>query len=166
VTLILSRVDSKLIHGQVVAAWVPYLKAEVIVVADGDTAVDSMAQRIMCLGLPPEISQIHFRPLTRLADFLAGPELAKKRVFLIFKNLADAIEALAAGLELGELNLGNQLDQLSLDQGQRLAETFYARREDLDALAAWQRRGLEVILQSVPAAKKVKWRPSGSGHAA
>ena len=163
-TLVWSRVDSKLIHGQIAAAWVPYLKAEVIVVADGDTAGDPQAQRIMRLGLPPEVSQAHFRPLPGLAGFLAGPGLAEKRVLLIFKSLADALTAALDGLELRELNLGNQLDQLSCKEGQRLAETFFARREELAALAQLQLRGLKVVIQSVPAAKSVKWRPSGSAN--
>jgi len=165
VTLVWSRVDSKLIHGQIAAAWVPYLKAEVIVVADGDTAGDSTAQRIMRLGLPPEISQAHFRPLAGLAEFLAGPELAEKRVLLIFKSLADALEAVAAGLDLGLLNLGNQLDRLSRDLGRRLSETFFARPEELADLARLQGRGLSVILQSVPTARSVRWRPSGTDNA-
>jgi len=165
VTLVWSRVDSKLIHGQIAAAWVPYLKAEVIVVADGDTAGDFTAQRIMRLGLPPEISQAHFRPLAGLAEFLAGPELAEKRVLLIFKSLADALEAVAAGLDLATLNLGNQLDHLSRDLGRRLTETFFASQEELARLARLQSRGLSVILQSVPAARSVRWRPSGTDNA-
>jgi PTS system mannose-specific IIB component len=164
-TLVWSRVDSKLIHGQIVAAWVPYLKAEVIVVANADTAGDLRAQKIMCLGLPPEISQAYFHSLQGLAEFLGGPELAGKRVLLIFKSLADALEAIDAGLDLAELNLGNQAEQPPLNQGQRLAETFYARREELEALARLERRGLAVVLQSVPTSKSVKWRPSGSDYA-
>jgi len=164
-TLVCSRVDSKLIHGQIVAAWVPYLKAEVIVVANVEAAGDLRAQRIMRLGLPPEVSQAYFRPLQGLAEFLAGPELAEKRVFLIFKSLADALEAIEAGLGLTALNLGNQVDQLSFNQGQRLAETFYARREELEALARLERRGLAVAIQAVPTAKSVKWPPSESSHA-
>ena len=160
-TLVWSRVDSKLIHGQIAAAWVPHLKAEVIVVADGDTADDPQAQRIMRLGLPPEISQAHFRPLPGLAEFLSSPELAEKRVLLIFKSLAGVLEAVQAGLELRELNLGNQLDQLSCQKGQRLAETFFVRPEELADLAQLSRRGLKVVIQSVPAAKSVKWRPKG-----
>jgi mannose/fructose/N-acetylgalactosamine-specific phosphotransferase system component IIB len=159
-------VDSKLIHGQIAAAWAPYLKAEVIVVADDDTAGDPQAQRIMRLGLPPEVSQAHFRPLPGLAEFLAGPELAGRRVLLIFKSLADAFKAVRDGLELRELNLGNQLDQFSREEGgQRLAETFFARREELADLARLSRLGLKVIIQSVPAAKSIQWRPSRSGHA-
>ena len=163
-TLVWSRVDSKLIHGQIAAAWAPYLKAEVIVVADDDTAGDPQAQRIMRLGLPPEVSQAHFRPLPGLAEFLSGPDLADKRVLLLFKSLADALEAAQAGLELRELNLGNQLDHLSCQEGQRLAETFFARREEVAALARLARLGLKVIIQAVPAAKRAKWRPPGSGH--
>ena len=158
--LVWSRVDSKLIHGQVAAAWVPYLKAEVIVVADDDTAGDPLAQTIMRLGLPPEISLAHFRPLAGLAGFLSGPGLAERRVMLIFRSLADALTAVRDGLKLEEINLGNQLDQPSRDQGQPLTETFFAPREDLAALARLERLGLSVILQSVPTAKSVKW----TGH--
>ena len=160
VILVWSRVDCKLIHGQIAAAWAPYLKAEVIVVADDDTAGDPMAQEIMRLGLPPEVSQAHFRPLAGLAGFLSGPELTGRRVFLLFKSLADALKAAAGGLDLAELNLGNQLDQRSRDQGRRLTETFFARPEDLAALARLERQGLSVILQSVPNAKCVRWRAS------
>jgi PTS system mannose-specific IIB component len=158
-------VDSKLVHGQITAAWAPHLKAEAIVVADALAAGDPLAQKIMSLGLPTEISQVHFRPPEGLAGFLAGPELAEKRVLLIFKNLTDALAAAEGGLELRELNLGNQLDQISCDQGQRLAETFFARREELAGLARLERQGLSVILQSVPTSKKVQWRPREAGHA-
>jgi mannose/fructose/N-acetylgalactosamine-specific phosphotransferase system component IIB len=165
VTLVWSRVDSKLIHGQIAAAWVPHLKAEIIVVADDDTAGDPQAQNIMRLGLPPEISQAHFRPLPGLAGFLAGSELAEKRVLLIFRSLTDALTAAEAGLDLRELNLGNQLDQFSRENGQSLTETFFVRREELEALARLERRGLKVILQSVPTAGLVKWRTLEPGHA-
>ena len=164
-TLIWTRVDSKLIHGQIAAAWVPHLQAEVIVVADADTAGDLMSQRIMRLGLPPEISQVHFHPPVGLAGFLVGPDLSEKRVLLIFKRLADVLAAVADGLALKGLNLGNQLDQLSLDRGQRVAETFFASREELEALTRLTRRGLAVIIQSLPTTPRGKWQPPEPGHA-
>ena len=157
--LIWSRVDCKLIHGQISAAWVPHLKAEVVIVADEDTVADAWAQKIMRLSLPPEISQAHFIPPRGLPGFLAGAEVADKRILLIFKNLAGAIEAAEAGLDLRSLNLGNQLDHDSRAETVRLADTFFAGRKELEALAGLQRRGLKVSLQSVPAARPVHWKP-------
>jgi mannose/fructose/N-acetylgalactosamine-specific phosphotransferase system component IIB len=159
VTLVWARVDCKLIHGQISAAWVPHLKAEVIIVADDDTADDPWAQKVMLLGLPPEIKAAHFTSPRDLAGLLAGRETAGKRVLLIFKNLAGVLEAAAAGLDLKALNLGNQLDQAVCDRSVRLADTFFALRDELAALAQLHQKGLEIIVQSVPAVRPAKWQP-------
>ena len=158
-TLVWARVDCKLVHGQISTAWVPHLKAETVIVADEDTAADAWAQKIMRLGLPAEISLIRFTPPRGLPGLLTGAEMADKRILLIFKSLAGALEAAEAGLEFTALNLGNQLDQDRGAEKVRLAETFFAGREELEALARLQRRGLKVSLQSVPSSKPVTWKP-------
>ena len=158
-TLVWARVDCKLIHGQITAAWVPHLEAEIVVVADGDAAADPWAQKVMRLSLPPEIQSAHFTPPRNLAGLLAGRETAGRRVLVIFRNLEGVLEAADAGLNLKVLNLGNQTDQSLRVRGVRLADTFFALREDLAALGRLQKNGLEVIVQSVPAARPVPWRP-------
>ena len=157
--LIWSRVDCKLIHGQISAAWVPHLEAEVVIIADEAAAADAWAQKVMRLGLPPEIYQLRFTPPRELPGLLAEAEMADKRILLIFKNLAGVLQAAEAGLELGSLNLGNQLDPGARAEGVRLAETFFAGREELEALARLQRRGLKVSLQTVPTSRPVRWEP-------
>ena len=41
------RVDNRLIHGQVVEAWVPYVGAHSILVGNDDLAQDELQQEIM-----------------------------------------------------------------------------------------------------------------------
>jgi len=51
----LVRVDNRLLHGQILEAWVPRLKVDRIVVADDEAAASPLAQAAMVLCLPPTL---------------------------------------------------------------------------------------------------------------
>lgn len=155
-TLVWTRIDHKLIHGQVSVAWVPFLGVETIVISDEDTAGDLWAQKVMTMGLSSEVKSAYFSKPTNLASLLE--KLSGQRILLLFKNLAGVFEALSAGLNLKSINLGNQIG-LKPEQEVRLADTFFINRHDLATLATLHLAGLEIIVQSVPASKAVHWNP-------
>jgi len=160
VTLIWTRVDQKLIHGQVSLGWVPYLSVNAMVVADADTSADAWTQKIMMLGLPPEIELISFTPPELLAEMLSDDRFRNRRVMVIFKDLEGALAALASGSRIDLLNLGNQICRRP-GQDIRLGEAFFVCRCELDGLAEFQRGGLEVVIQSVPTGRAIRWQPQG-----
>lgn len=49
------RVDARLVHGQVVETWLPFLRATAIAVIDPATAASPLAQAAMRMALPPEV---------------------------------------------------------------------------------------------------------------
>ncbi len=51
----LVRVDNRLLHGQILEAWVPRLKVRRVVVADDEAAASPLAQAAMTLALPPDL---------------------------------------------------------------------------------------------------------------
>lgn len=157
-TLIWTRVDQKLIHGQVSLGWVPYLGINALVVVDADTAADIWAQKVMMMGLPPDIETTGFTQPDQLLELLGEEPFLSRRVMAIFKNLEGVLEALAAGLRLERLNLGNQV---CCDPGRDicLGETFYVCSRALDNLAEYQKAGLEVLIQALPNGRATRWRP-------
>lgn len=157
-TLIWTRVDQKLIHGQIAVAWVPHLSIDAVVVSDNDTAGDLWVQKVMMMGLPPEVVETRFIAPARLAALLAGEELSSRRVMVIFKDIGGVLEAVESGLRLDKLNLGNQVCRPA-GHDIRLTDAFYADKRELAALSELRRAGLDVILQSVPSEKAVRWRP-------
>ena len=159
-TLVWTRVDQKLIHGQITVAWVPHLSIDAIVVSDSDTAEDSWVQKVMMMGLPPEVRVARFTAPANLAELLADDELSARRVMVIFKDINGVLAATGAGLQLDRLNLGNQACQPA-GHDIRLTDAFYASESDLDGLAELllDNTGLEVIIQAVPAEKGVRWAP-------
>lgn len=160
-TLVWTRVDQKLIHGQVSVAWVPHLAVDAIVVAAPEIVGDTWAQKVMMMGLPPEIRLAGFSYPDRLSDLLNGIDYRDRRVLVIFKDIEGVLEAVASGLHLERLNLGNQACQHP-QVDVRLADTFYASPDELKELGRLQKCGLEIILQALPAGKAILWKgPAG-----
>ena len=51
----LVRVDNRLVHGQVLEAWLPALDAHGILVADDEAAGNVLARSAMSLAIPPGV---------------------------------------------------------------------------------------------------------------
>ena len=55
----LVRVDNRLLHGQILEAWLPRLGAREVVVADDDAAASPLARAAMTLALPAGLPATH-----------------------------------------------------------------------------------------------------------
>ncbi len=153
-TLVLARVDDRLVHGQVMEAWVPCLQAAAVVVAD-DLAWGNASQRRMieCLDCPPvEVTVV---PLSGLGPALAARE--GRRVIVLFSSLASALAAVDAGLDLRTLNLGNVHHPGRVCC--QMAPSLFLDEEDLKLIEALRARGVEVEGRDMPQGKKVEFAP-------
>ena len=63
------RVDNRLVHGQVIEAWLPYTGARHLVVANDELADDIMRQQIIELAVPQRV-MTHFINVKELAATL------------------------------------------------------------------------------------------------
>jgi hypothetical protein len=52
------RIDDRLLHGQVVVSWIPYLKANLVVVADDEYAKDEFMRSLISFRVTSEHLQI------------------------------------------------------------------------------------------------------------
>lgn len=156
--LLWTRIDQKLIHGQVIVAWVPYLKINTVVVSDQDTAEDTWVQEVMRTALPPEVRALIFTTPERLSLTLATEDLNLKHILVLFKNVENFLRATVSGFKPASVNLGNQA-LATPGPDIRLTETFYATTSELAGLSVLCGQGLEVILQTVPSAKAIVWEP-------
>lgn len=150
--IVLSRIDSRLIHGQVIEAWVPFLGVRRIVVADDATAGDPMAQAAMGLAMPEAVEVVH----TTLARFDA-PALAKDdvRTLVLFRDVAGAVAARERGLPDGALTVGNVHAGPGREALTRSVFLSPTERAQLSALAA---SGMDVAVQTVPSEAPVPLR--------
>ena len=139
-----SRIDSRLIHGQVIEAWVPHLGVARVVVADDDAAKDPLARVAYDMAMPAE-GEVVLSAIDAL-DFaaLAGDDV---RTLVIFRDVKSAVDARAHGLPDGMLNLGHG----HAGPGRvSISRSVFLDDRDARELATLSNGGMDVRVQAVP----------------
>lgn len=142
-----NRIDSRLIHGQVIEAWLPHLDVSRVVVADDEAAKDPLARAAYGLAVPPEVEVVMGAP--NAIDF---PALARDsvRTLILFRDVKSAVAARAHGLPNGPLNVGN----VHSGPGRvSVSRSVFLDESDSQALGELARSGMDVRLQAVPTEK-------------
>jgi mannose/fructose/N-acetylgalactosamine-specific phosphotransferase system component IIB len=145
----LVRVDNRLIHGQVVEAWLPHLKVQRVAVADDEAADNPLIRAAMGLAVQPSI-EVLISPVQEV-DF-AGLSGDDKRTLLLVRDVHNAVVARDRGLSLSRLNLGN----VHFATGRRqVSNSVFLSQAELDQLKMMVDEGVEVDARGVPGDKPV-----------
>lgn len=144
-SLVLVRIDERLIHGQVVAVWLRALGADRIVIVDDPTARDEFLREVLVLAAPPgvpvEVLDVA-DGARRCTELAAGPD----RTIVLLRSPKAALALRQAGVPLDVLNLGG----LGAGPGRsRLYKTISASRDELADLRALEALGTRVEIQIV-----------------
>lgn len=152
-SIVLARIDSRLVHGQVLEAWVPYVDADCIVVANDEVANTAFRCMVMQAAMPSSIKLI-IGTLEETASILSSAELLKKRVLLLFASSSDALRARQLGVSFPKLNLGNMHAGTGKD---RYSCTIALDHEDIERLQQVEAEGVTIVSQCVPADREQSW---------
>jgi PTS system mannose-specific IIB component len=146
--IVLVRVDNRLLHGQILEAWIPRLRAERVIVADDEAADSPLAQAAMCLCIPPEIS-VDIQPV-RDIDY---PKLAAdpKRSLVLLREVSDLSRAHASGLSARlapVVNVGN----VHFSSGRHpVTPSVFLSGGEVRALRTLAGEGFSVEARAIPA---------------
>ena len=151
--IVLTRIDSRLIHGQVLEAWVPYVQADCIVVANDAAAATPLQRMIMQAAVPRGI-RLEIGTLDEVAALLTTPEMYRRRTLLLFASSADALRACRLGVGYAKLNLGNMH---AADGKYRYSCTIALDQQDIDNLREVEATGVAIVSQCVPADREQEW---------
>lgn len=152
--IVLARVDNRLIHGQILEAWIPALEADCIVVANNHLAQVAFQKVLMESAVPKGIKVV-IGSIEETVCFLKSDQAAGRRIVLLFANPQDALQVHRMGGAFSELNLGN------LHGGKdkkRLSCTVALNSDDIVQLRTLEDDGVKVVLQCVPSDRQKLWR--------
>jgi mannose/fructose/sorbose-specific phosphotransferase system IIB component len=149
--IVLSRIDDRLIHGQVVEGWVNFLKATCIVVADDRVASNAFQRSLMELSVPQGL-RVAIGRVEDICGQLRAAALNADRIILLFSNPTDVLRAIESGLDCGVINIGG----MHYVPGKRkLMDVLAVDEEDLAALKEIAAKGIKVFVQTVPTQRPV-----------
>jgi PTS system mannose-specific IIB component/fructoselysine and glucoselysine-specific PTS system IIB component len=149
VSIVLTRVDDRLIHGQVVVGWVQALGAERLVLIDDDVRANQWEQDLYALGVPSGL-ELHFASVAEATQAIESWSGDGKKTILLLGNVDAAVSLCngAAGIE--RVNIGGLHEREG--RSQRLPYLYLTERE-AGQLKELQERGITVTAQDVPTAK-------------
>jgi PTS system mannose-specific IIB component len=161
-SLVLTRIDNRLIHGQVLEAWVPYVMANCIVVANDEVALNPLKKMMMQASVPSRM-RVEIGTIAEVVgEFLDGA-FERNKTLLLFGSSSDAVRAYRSGLTYVSLNLGN----LHAAKGKvKLSCTIFLGEDDISELDFLERSGVEINARCVPGDSDCSWRKllsSGKG---
>ena len=149
-TLVLYRIDDRLIHGQVVVGWGQPLDVGFIVLVDDRVASSEWEQELYRMGVPPEM-EIHFHAVRDVVPKLTTYEHDPRRGILLTADV-ETMRRLTEHVEVPAVNIGGLHHRAG--RVQRLRYVFLDPAEE-DALRAIAARGVPVTAQDVPSARPV-----------
>jgi PTS system mannose-specific IIB component len=143
------RIDNRLVHGQVIEAWIPYLGAKSILVVNDELADDIMRQEIIRLAVPGgvKLSFVGVERIVRYLDEQGRVTHPNGDTLLLFATCGDVHRAMQIGFTMTTVNIGN----LHYAPGkQQLCPHVALSNEDIGCLNAFVKRGVQLDFRCVP----------------
>ena len=143
--IVLTRIDNRLIHGQVATQWCGAIGANLILVANDKVAGDTFRQGLMDLAAP-SYSQTRYWTLQKTID-TNHKAADRQMIFIVCETPEDVLTLVEGGVPIKKVNIGN----MHMAEGKRqVAGSVAVNDEDVDAFKKLKDLGVTLEIRRVP----------------
>ncbi|AIJ08886.1 PTS N-acetylgalactosamine transporter subunit IIB [Edwardsiella piscicida] len=143
--ILMTRIDNRLVHGQVGVTWTNTLGANLVLVANDAAAADPVQQNLMDMVVAEGVQTRYFtlqktiEVIHRAAD--------RQKIFIVCKTPQDVLTLVRGGVPIHFVNVGN----MHFAQGKRqIHKTVSVDGEDIAAFHALAQLGIPCEIRRVP----------------
>ncbi len=146
----LTRIDDRLVHGQVAFTWTPALGVDCLLIANDKVAKDEFMK--MTLGLAkPAGTKLLIKSIKDAAVFLNNEKSRNMKILLIINSVKDAYALVNEVPEIRSVNFGG----IRFTEGAKLISKAVAvNDEDINLIKELLDKGIELEVRQVPTDKK------------
>lgn len=146
--IVFARVDDRLIHGQVVQAWLPELNIDEVLIPVPKGKKLSVNEGLLRLSLPYEYK------LTVLDSHACMRYTldAKGRIFVLAGSLQALADLIEDGLQIKSINIGGLHFK---ENAQKLADNVFLDAQDKHFLKIIHGLGIRIETRAVPNAQSI-----------
>jgi PTS system mannose-specific IIB component len=140
-----ARIDNRLVHGQILSAWVPALRADALVVLDDEAADNDLLQSAMEIAIPPGVS--FAVAAVGDADRVLGQLPKTAKAIVLVRDVKDAARIAPGAGGLARWTLGN----VHFTAGRLpVSQAVFLSKDELAMLEKLEKAGLAVELKTLP----------------
>lgn len=148
--IIMTRVDDRLLHGQIVVGWIPYLNINEVLVVDDLSAKDDFFRELV-MSAAPTFVDVNVKTLDDSLEYLKK-ESYDEKILLITKKISDVKYLYENGIDIKNINIGN-IGPNNIRK--KYFDTVYLSDEETDMLVELEKNeNCNVEIRMIPRGKK------------
>ena len=145
--IVLARIDTRLLHGQVATTWTKMTKPDRSIVCSDGVAQDELRKTMIIQAAPPGV-HVHVVPIKKIIEIAHDTRFGNTKAMLLFETPQDMLRAIEGGVEIKEANLGSMAHSV----GKVVVTNAVAMDEDdVKTLEAIRECGTKFDVRKVPA---------------
>lgn len=143
--ILMTRIDNRLVHGQVGVTWTNTLGANLVLVANDVAAADPVQQNLMDMVVADGVQTRYFT-LQKTIDVI-HKAADRQKIFLVCKTPQDVLTLVRGGVPIQFVNVGN----MHFSEGKRqIHKTVSVDDDDVAAFQALSSLGIACEIWRVP----------------
>lgn len=144
--IVLTRIDNRLVHGQVGVTWVNSVGANLIVVVDDDVSNNQLQQQLMTITANNSGVGIRFFSVQKTIEVIEKANQNQK-IFIVVSNPNTIVRLLEGGVPIKNVNVGN----MHFSEGkEKLSAKVYVDETDKKHFEKIKSFNVNVYIQDVP----------------
>lgn len=144
--IVLTRIDDRFIHGQVLTKWVKLLPAERIIIVSDDVANDEM-RKTLVLSVAPANMKASAVTVDKMVRAYKSPKYENTTAFLLFEKPEDILRLVEGGVDLKEVNVGGM--RFEKDR-KHVTKSISVNDDNIDAFKRLNELGVKLEMRQLP----------------
>ncbi len=149
-SIVLTRIDNRLIHGQIVGDWAGCVGANLLVVVDDKVANNEVEKSVMKIAAQSLGLDTRFFTVEKTINTISKASSSQK-ILLICRTPATLRKLIEGGVDIDIVNIGN----MHFSEGKKsISEKVYVDEQDLEDLNYIKSKVKEIYIRDTPNSKK------------
>jgi PTS system galactosamine-specific IIB component len=152
--ILLTRIDNRLIHGQVGVSWTTGIGANLLLVVDDLVAQDALQQQLMTATAASSGAGVRFWTIQKTINTIhkAAPH---QKIFIICRTPETVRKLVDGGVPIKEVNIGNMHYSVGKTA---ISAKVYVDAKDIEDLKYIASKGIDTYIQDVPGEPKESFK--------
>ena len=144
--IVLARVDSRLLHGQVATAWTKSTNPNRIIVVSDSVAKDELRKKLIQEAAPPGV-KANVVPIKKIIEVSRDPRFGNTKALLLFENPQDVLRAIEGGVDIDVVNIGSMAHSVGKVM---VNKVLSMNADDVDAFEKLKAKNVKFDVRKVP----------------
>lgn len=144
--IIASRVDGRLVHGQVANLWTTKLNISRIMVVDDEVAKSDVEKMGLKMATPSGV-KLSVLPVEKAATNILAGKYDSQRLMIVAKRPDRFLELIEKGVKIETINVGNMSQT---DKTHSIKRSINVTDEDITIFKTLNEKGVSLTAQMVP----------------